>query len=161
MIAAIAAATTIACNSDQRSPADNQHPKALVGNWVRVYPADRRDTMELRSDGSVKGITAGVDSARPLMPRWRVGSRLSPDEFCMGHERSSSGQLIGMTCQAFILAGDTLGLANQRRAVFARAPVATGFSIAGTRFDPTRMSVYAPAAGRPAERAAIVPPRSR
>ena len=114
---ALPAIAIAACASgDAEHGAATAVQQALVGSWIRVYPSvGAPDTITLYADGRVTGSTTGIDRETPVpLAQWRLGDPLMPNGLCIGTERARH-------CQGFRLSGDTLGLANQKRAVFVRA----------------------------------------
>lgn len=89
---------------------------AFVGAWTQVYPrAGAMEKLILDTGGGLRGSVAGLDSIGGRRATvWREGSPLSPDEFCIGDGRQ-------WLCQAFLISGDTLWLANGRNTTYLRA----------------------------------------
>ena len=151
-IAWMASAAILSACEVERAPAAAPH--VLAGTWVRVYPRPGTpDTLILRTDGTVGGSTAGLDSIEFPLTRWKVGDVLMPSGFCIGEGEQANGKRL-WACQGFHLSGDTLALANGRRTVFVRAD-ASGKPVEDTAWTGPAGAIPAP---RPGEGVKVVPP---
>ncbi len=100
------------CAGDSSENAQPANP--LVGEWVRINPPpSTADTLKLRADGSASGDGDGLESGMGRVARWKIGIEVMPDGFCWAE--TSQWQ-----CQAYLIRGDTLSLANARESRFVR-----------------------------------------
>ena len=103
--------TLLGCTSD----ASEEDSPSLAGTWVQVYPASGAlEELTLRSDGIVEGSVAGLDTLIRPLTHWKIGHGPSTDGFCVGNSQR-------WLCQGYVLAGDTLWLANRTRTTYLRA----------------------------------------
>ncbi len=136
------------------APAAASHP--IAGTWVRVYPGEGApDTLTLHAGGAVSGSGAGLDSTGLQYTNWKVGDVIMPGGFCIGEGDQRNGKRL-WACQGFLLTGDTLALANQRRTVFIRAAASAAPHV-DTAWTGPRETIAAP---RPGEGVKVVPPES-
>ena len=86
-----------------------------------MYPrAGALDTLVLEATGRVGRLTAGIDDIGVPLTRWYIGSPYSPGGLCFATDTTGATPR-GGTCQAFLVRGDTLWLANGVQAAFLRA----------------------------------------
>lgn len=137
---------TISCQSQTRM----EKPQSpLVGRWVQVFPArGALDTLVLRADGTIQGSADGLDDTEFPLERWRIGAPLMRDGLCLGEAQQRSGARVPQfVCQAFVVTGDTMWLANRNHTVFLRYRTSDAVSA----ISPWPALIGAPLAPRPGQ----------
>ena len=142
----VALIVSAACADEERA-ADPAHPAVLAGRWIQVYPATGAlDTLTLHDDGRVTGSTVGLGESSYPFVSWRIGADLMPGGFCIGEDKPTVYPNPQRYCQGYLLAGDTLWLANGQRTTFLRAS-GDGSGPILTPWTSPRGGVSAPTAG--------------
>ena len=146
-LALIATIIVVTACTREAPAADPAHPAVLAGRWIQVYPATGAlDTMVLHDDGRVTGSTVGLGERSYPYVAWRIGADLMPGGFCIGEEKATLYPKPQHSCQGYLLAGDTLWLANEQRTTYLRASD-DGSGPMLTPWTSPRGDVRAPVAG--------------
>ena len=69
------------------------------------------DTVQFDADGRIRGTTGHVASPDSAATRWHIGEPMNPDALCVDGD-SIPATRSHWVCQAFLIKGDTLWLAN-------------------------------------------------